>query len=84
MFWRVIGSIGAITFIGGGMDIASTGGCAAVDFGGHYRRASYTCTFGQYPGDLSAGAASFLMIGGGIAFIALLWIPLIIRNRRGY
>lgn len=82
MFWKIVGTIGAISFIGGGLDIASTPGCEQVDFGGSYRSSTYSCTFGAYPGELSAGAASTLMIVGGLALIWFLWAGQIRRFRR--
>lgn len=84
MFWKIIGTLGAGSFVIGGLDIASTSGCDQVDFGGSGRSSTYTCTFGQYPGDLSAGAASTLMIVGGLAVIWFLWASSIRQNRRGY
>ncbi len=82
MFWRLVGTLGAGSFILGGLDIASISGCTEVDFGGRARSATYTCTFGEYPGDLSAGAASGLMIVGGIAIIYFLWARIIRENKK--
>lgn len=79
MLWRILGTIGGGSFIFGGIDILSTEGCTSVDFGGSGRSSTYTCTFGGYQGELSAGAASSLMIIGGLALVAFLWIP---RKRR--
>ena len=84
MFWKIIGTLGAGSFVIGGFEIASTTGCESVDFGGSGRSSTYTCTFGNYPGDMSAGAASALMIVGGLTFIWFLWAAVIRRNRRGF
>jgi hypothetical protein len=84
MFWRIVGTLGAGSFVLGGLDIASTTGCGEVDFGGSARSSTYTCTFGEYPGEMSAGAASLLMIFGGIAVIALLWMSVIRNNRSNF
>jgi hypothetical protein len=84
MFWRIVGTLGAGSFVLGGFDIASTSGCESVDFGGQGRSTTYSCTFGLYPGDLSAGAASGLMIFGGLGVIGLMWAGVIRRSRRGY
>lgn len=82
MFWKVIGTLGAGSLILGGCDIMSTTGCVSVNFGGTARRSTYSCTFGQYPGEMSSGSASTLMILGGSALLGLLWLPMILRNRR--
>jgi hypothetical protein len=79
MFWKIVGTIGAGSFILGGVDILTTEGCGSVDFGGSGRSSTYTCTFGEYQGELSAGAASSLMILGGLAVLVFAWIP---RKRR--
>lgn len=84
MFWRIIGTLGAGSFVLGGLDIASTEGCDSVAFGGSGRSATYTCTFGMFEGDMSAGSASALMVVGGFAVIGLLWAGVISRIRRGY
>ncbi len=84
MLWRIIGTVGAVTFIIGGFDILSTEGCESVDFGGAGRSSTYNCTFGEYPGDLSAGTASFLMIAGGLAVIGLMWAGIFRRSRQGF
>lgn len=84
VFWRVLSTIGAVMFFVGGVDIATTDGCTAVDFGGTARRATYSCTYGLTKGDLSAGTASVLMILGSLALLALLWGPMIARARRGF
>lgn len=84
MFWRIIGTLGSGSFVLGGLEIASTSGCESVDFGGTARSSTYTCTFGQYPGDMSASAASGLMIVGGLAVIWFLWAGVIRRNRNNF
>lgn len=84
MFFKILASVGAFSFLAGGFDIASTEGCESVVFGGSARSSTYSCTYGLEPGDLSAGAASGLMIVGSVALLALLWGPAILRVRRGY
>ena len=84
MFWKVIATLGAGSFVLGGLDIASTPGCDQVDFGGSGRSSTYTCTFGTYQGDLSAGAASTLMIVGGLALIVFLWAGVFRRSNRDF
>ena len=37
-FWRILFTLGALTFLGGGLDILSTEGCEEVDFGGSRQR----------------------------------------------
>jgi len=41
-------------------------------------------TFGQAPGELSAGATGALMIVGRLRVLSLLWIPVIRRIRKGF
>ena len=84
MLWRILATIGACSFMVGGCDIAATDGCESVDFSGSYRTARYACTYGEYPGDLSASTAVAVMVLGGLAAIAVMWLPSIVRARRGW
>jgi hypothetical protein len=84
MFWKIIGTIGAGTFILGGIDILSTTGCDSVDFGGAGRSSTYTCTYGEYPGEMSASTAGGLMVVGGLIVICLLWASVFSKSKRGY
>ena len=79
MFWKVVGTLGAGSFILGGIDILSTTGCESVNFGGTARSSTYSCTFGMYEGEMSSSAAGGLMIAGGLLVIALLWGSIIRR-----
>lgn len=84
MLWRILATLGAGSFMVGGCDIAATEGCESVDFSGTYRTARYACTYGLYEGDLAASTAVAVMILGGLAAILLMWLPSIIRSRRGW
>jgi hypothetical protein len=75
MFWRVVASLGALTFLIGGVDVASQSNCGSVDFGGSARSSTYTCLRDPDEGDLSQGAASALMIGGSLVALGVMWIP---------
>jgi hypothetical protein len=79
MLWKILGTIGAFTFLGGGVDIATTDRCTSVVFGGGGRSYTYECTYGQVKGDMGAGAASALMILGSLGVLALIWGPAIAR-----
>jgi hypothetical protein len=84
MLWKVLATVAAGSFIVGGCDLALTEGCESVDFSGSYRTARYACTYGAYPGDLGVTAAVIVMVPGGLAAIALMWLPSILRSRRGH
>ena len=84
IFWRIVGTLGALSFFGGGIDVLTTPNCTSVDFGGTRRSSTYACTFGQTPGDLGAGVAGTLMLVGGLLLLTLLWVGPILRVRRAY
>jgi hypothetical protein len=84
MFWKIVATLTTSTFIFGGFNVMSTEGCTAVDFSGSRRANTYSCTFGEYPGDLSAGTASFVMIFGPLLLWAIMWIPTYRAWKRGY
>lgn len=79
MFWKIIATLTTSTFIFGGFDVLSTDGCVGVDFGGSRRSSTYTCTYGQYPADLSQTTAGLLMILGPLLLWAIMWIPSYLR-----
>ena len=74
MFWRALIAFGGLTFMVGGCDVL-TSGCEEVDFGGTARRATYSCVEGN--GDMEAGPAGILMLGGGAAMVTLAGWPFI-------
>ena len=75
MFRRVLGFIGAITFIIGGINVLSKG-CGDVDFGGTARNASYSCV-PEGKGEVSGPLGGWGMIALGLLLIVFVCWPFI-------
>lgn len=73
-------SIGALTFLIGGID-ALSGDCAAVKCGGGGRTLTYSCAPVGSDDAMSPGAAGGLMLLGAAAMASLAWAPLLFRSR---
>lgn len=66
MIWRILGTIGAASFVITAINVASDPNCISADFGGG-RVSTITCRPDSY-GSMSGGAAAFIafLIGGGL------------------
>ena len=81
MFWKIVATLGSLTFIFGGLDVLSAD-CDAVDFGGGGRSVTYSCVRPGTDGAMSPGTAGALMLLGAAGILALVWGPSIYRSYR--
>lgn len=82
MLWKAMVSLAALTVVGGGIEVATTAGCTAVELGRGGRAIGYACTYGLRTGQLSASRATMAMVGGGILVLMMVWVPGFVRRRR--
>ena len=77
MTWlfRIFGFVGGITFVGGGIDVATTQNCDSVTFGGTARSSTYTCFPGS-DGEFSAGLAAAGLVTFGVLLLLFAVWPL--------
>jgi len=77
MFWRVLTGLGALTFLAGAGDIASSSGCDFVEFGGTRRSMTYTCLQVSTDGSVAANqmVVNFVLAAVGLLGLALWPLP---------
>ena len=78
MFWKIVATLGAVTFLVAGLDALSLD-CDAVEFGGSRRSVTYSCTAPGADGGMSPGAAGALMLLGALAILVVAWGPSVYR-----
>jgi hypothetical protein len=78
MFWKIVTTVGAATFLLGGLDALSSD-CDAVEFGGSRRSITYSCSAPGADGGMSPGAAGALMLLGALALLVVAWGPSVYR-----